>query len=635
MTGALTLGVVGHVDHGKTALVRALTGTETDRLKEERERRLSIVLGFAFLDTGHGVVDMIDVPGHEDFIRAMIGGATGLDGIALCVAANEGVMPQTVEHFNIARLLGVDKGFIVVTKTDLVDAGRLAVVREEVERCARNTFLEGAPVLEVSAASGAGIDAVRLLLADMAEAAVERDTRGRFFLPLDRAFTIRGFGLVVTGTLRGGALCVGDAVEIQPAGKSSTVRGLQNHNRPVERAAPGQRVAVNLRHLNRADVERGDVLTVPGSVVPTRRVDAEIRLLENAAQPVKNGVLVRFLTGTTEAMARVRLLDRRELAAGETSVAQLNLDRDVATRASERFLIRSYSPTHTIGGGRILAVDTQRHRRFDASVTARLETAASGDVERILAQRLGEAGGAGVPLPALAEELGVDVQSLGAAVERLGAIRISEDVAAASGAVDALLTDAVGVLERFHREHPLKKGLDTGSLTNALRSRTSPDVVHYVLNRLLERETIQSVDDVLRIAGHDPFAGLGDRERRLVGDIEQAFLARGLQPPSPQAVVGSDKVKRTVYALLLETGRLIRLRTYDRSQHIVLHAKTLEDVKRAIARRFPYPAAFQVKDVRDLLQSTRKYVVPVMEHLDATGTTVRSGDVRRLRRGGE
>jgi selenocysteine-specific elongation factor len=635
VSGALTLGVVGHVDHGKTALVRALTGAETDRLKEERERRLSIVLGFAFLETGRGVVDLIDVPGHEDFIRAMIGGATGLDGIVLCVAANEGVMPQTVEHFNIARLLGVDKGFIVITKTDLADAGKLAAAKDEVERCVRNTFLEGAPVLEVCATSGAGIDAVRGRLTDMAAAAVERETRGRVFLPLDRVFTIRGFGLVATGTLRGGALRVGDAVEIQPAGKSSTVRGLQNHNRPVERAVPGQRVAVNLRHLNRADLGRGDVLTAPGSIAPTRRIDAEIRLLENAAQPVKNGGLVRFLTGTTEAMARVRLLDRRELAPGEASVAQLNLDRDVATRASERFLLRSYSPVHTIGGGRILDVDTKRHRRFDAGVTARLETAASGDIERILAQRLAEEGAAGVSLGTLAEELGVDADALDPAVARLGAIRVGEDVAAAPAAVDALLSEAVGVLERFHREHPLKKGLDAGSLTNALRSKTSPDVVRYVLKELLDRETIQSVDELLRIAGHDPFAGLGDRERRLVADIEQAFLARGLQPPSPQAVVGRDKAKRTVYALLLETGRLVRLKTYDRSLHIVLHAKTLEDAKQAIARRFPYPAAFHVKDVRDLLQSTRKYVVPVMEHLDATGTTVRSGDVRRLRRGGE
>lgn len=635
MNRALTLGVVGHVDHGKTALVRALTGIETDRLKEERERGLSIVLGFAFLETEHGVVDLIDVPGHEDFIRTMVGGATALDGVVLCVAANEGVMPQTVEHFQIARLLGVDTGCVVITKADLVDAEELAAVRAELGQWLRDTFLGTAPVLEVCAASGAGVDVVRRALAGMAEVPVERETRGPFFLPLDRAFTIRGFGLVVTGTLRGSDLQVGDAVEIMPAGKSSTVRALQNHNRPVERASPGQRVAVNLRHLNRDEVGRGNALAAPGSVVPTRRIDAELRLLEDTPQPVKNGAHVRLLTGTTEAIARVRLLDRRELAPGDVTVAQLNLDRYIATRPAERFLIRSYSPVRTIGGGRILDVDTKRHRRFDARVTARLETVASGDVERIVRQRLEEAGGAGLRLAGLAEELGTGGEALGEIAAGQGAIRVGEDLVVAPCALDALLIEVVAVLERFHHEHPLRRGLDAGSLTNQLGATASPAVLQHALQRLIGRQKIESADERLCIAGHDPFARLGERERRLVGDIEQAFLAGGLQPPSPQAVVGSDKVKQTICRLLLETGRLVRLKTYDRSLQIVLHANTLKEVEQAIAREFPYPASFAVKEVRDLLQSTRRHVVPVMEHLDATGTTVRNGDLRRLRNHGE
>ena len=631
MTGALTLGVVGHVDHGKTALVRALTGIETDRLKEERERGLSIVLGFAFLQTEHGAVDLIDVPGHEDFIRAMVGGATALDGIVLCVAANEGVMPQTLEHFQIARLLGVERGFTVITKTDLVESDELEVVEEALRQCVRGTFLEGAPVLEVSAATGSGMDAVRRAITALAEAPVERETRGRFFMPLDRAFTIHGFGVVVTGTLRGAELGVGDAVEIVPANKSSTVRALQNHGRAVERAAPGQRVAVNLRHLSLEEVGRGDVLAAPGAIVPVRRIDAQLRLVEDAAYAVKNGALVRLLTGATEVIARVRLLDRRELAPGESGLAQLNLDRDIATRPSERFLIRSVSPMRTIGGGRILDVDTRRHRRFDARVTARLETAATGDVERIARQRLEEAAGAGLAVAALAEELGTESGELEEILASLGAIRVGEDLAVPPDAFDALLTEVLAVLERFHCEHPLRKGLDAGSLKNAVRGNVSPALVQRALNELLEQRKVQSADALFRVAGYDPFARLGEREQRVVRDIEQAFLAQGLQPPSPQTVVGSDKVKRTLYALLLETGRLVRLKTYDRKRLIVLHADTLEEVKQAIARRFPYPAPFAVKDIRDLLQSTRKHVVPVMEHLDATGTTVRSGDLRRLR----
>ena len=271
MKHALTLGVVGHVDHGKTALVRALTGAETDRLKEERERGLSIVLGFAFLETSHGVVDLIDVPGHEDFIRAMIAGATALDGVVLCVAANEGVMPQTVEHLNIARLLGLTRGFCVLTKTDLVSADELALARADLAEIVSGTFLEPAPVVETSTVSGTGVDAVREAVATLAATPVARELRTGFFLPLDRAFTLKGFGLVVTGTLRGAALRVGADVELLPARRRATVRGLQNHGRPIEVAEPGQRVAVNLRQLGKDDVEHGGVLASPDSLTPTQR----------------------------------------------------------------------------------------------------------------------------------------------------------------------------------------------------------------------------------------------------------------------------------------------------------------------------------------------------------------------------
>ncbi|HEU4619104.1 MAG TPA: selenocysteine-specific translation elongation factor [Gammaproteobacteria bacterium] len=628
---ALTLAVIGHVDHGKTALVRALTGIETDRLDEERERGLSIVLGFAYLSTPHGIVDLIDAPGHEDFVRAMIGGASGVDGVVLCVAANEGVMPQTVEHFNIARLLGVEKGIVVITKADAAADDARAALRQDVERRLRGSFLEGAPVIEASATSGAGIDAVRAALAEMAAAPVARAAHGRFFMPLDRAFTIHGFGLVVTGTLRGGELAVGDAVEIMPRGAATTVRALQNHNRPVERAVPGQRVAANLRHLGRGEVERGDVLAAPGLVVPATRIDVELSLLEDAAAPVKNGAAVRFSTGTTEAVARLRLLDRQAVEPGETAFAQINLERAIATLQTERFLVRTSSPVHTIGGGRILAVGTKRHRRFDASVKERLASAASGDVERIVAHRLEEAGGAGVRCDALAAEIGSTPEIVGGALARLGAVALTEDLRVAPASFAAVAAEVLAELERFHREQPLRKGLDAGSLAGRVRAKAAPQVVQYALRRLVDEGKVETADELFRVAGYDPFARLGERERRLVAEIEHAFLAGGLEPPAPEVVVRAEKVRQVIYALLLETGRLVRLKTYDRNANIVLHAKTVEDVKQAVARKFPYPSQFAVKDVRDLLGSTRKHVVPAMEHLDATGVTVRNGDLRRLR----
>ena len=511
MTHALTLGVVGHVDHGKTALVRALTDAETDRLKEERERGLSIVLGFAFLETLHGVVDLIDVPGHEDFIRAMIAGATALDGIVLCVAANEGVMPQTVEHLNIARLLGVTRGFCVLTKTDLVSADELALARADLAELVSGTFLANAPVIEASTMSGGGVDAVRESVAALAATPVAREPRTGFYLPLDRAFTLKGFGLVVTGTLRGAALRVGDDVELLPARRRATVRALQNHGRPVDVAEPGQRVAVNLRQMSKDDVEHGAVLASPDSLTPTQRIDVELQLLADAPRVLRNGAVLRFLTGTTEANARLRLLDRRELAPGDAAFAQLTLDREIATPPNERFLVRRPSPPRTVGGGRILDVNPPRHRRFDARVKAQLETTASGDLERILAQRLDQAGSGGVLLTTLAADLGVSRTALDATVARLPAIAITADLVVAANAYDALLAGLVTALEQFHREEPFKKGLDAAKLARELPSEPGVDVLQHAMRLLIAQKKLHTSHDVLSLAGHDPFATLGDR----------------------------------------------------------------------------------------------------------------------------
>jgi selenocysteine-specific elongation factor len=631
VTHALTLGVVGHVDHGKSALVRALTGAETDRLQEERMRGLSIVLGFAFLETPFGVIDLIDVPGHEDFVRAMIAGATALDGIVLCVAANEGVMPQTVEHLNIARLLGVTRGFSVLTKTDLVTEDELALAREDLADLVRETFLEHAAVLEVSTASGVGISSVRDAIGALAAPPVERRPRECFFLPLDRAFTLRGFGLVVTGTLRDGALKVGDEVELMPARRRTTVRALQNHGRQIDTATPGQRVAVNLRQLGKDDVEHGAVLASPGTLTPTQRLDVELELLREAPRAARNGAVLRFLTGTTEANARLRLLDRRELAPGETALAQLTLDREIATPPNERFLVRRPSPARTIGGGRILDVNPPRHRRFDARVTARLATSASGDVEKILAQRLEQAGPTGVGLAALAAELGVDRTAFAGPLAQLSTTAITPDIVAAADAYDALLAEILAALERFHREQPLKQGLDATKLAQAMSSSPSPEVLHHAVRRLAEQKKIRSTYEVLSLAGHDPFATLSARERKTATEIEQAFRAAGLDPPAPAAVVGADRTRQNVYRLLLDAGRLVRLRTLDRSAQLVMHGDVVDAAHATIARQFPQHKAFLVKDVRDLLHATRKTIVPLLEHFDAIGATVRSGDQRRLR----
>ena len=630
MTAQLTLGVIGHVDHGKTALVRALTGIETDRLREEQERGLSIVLGFSWLETSRGIIDLIDVPGHEDFVRAMISGATGVDGIVLLVAANEGVMPQTREHFDIARLLGVDRGIVVISKADLVSAQELEATIERIRAFVRGTQLESATVVVTSANSGLGLDELRAEL-EALEMRVERPDGRDFYLPLDRVFTMRGFGLVATGTLRGGSLRSNARVEIMPRGVPATVRALQIHNSGTAAARPGQRVAVNLRNVKREDLRRGDTLASPGLLTPTRRINAELDLLENYEEPLRNSATVRLLIGTTEAMARIRLLDKRELEPGGTALVQLRCDRDIATHAGERFLIRSYSPMRTIGGGRILEVNARRHRRFDESVTSRLRATAGGDPVAILRGLLAEAGTQGVDIDEISERLGLTDDALDPVVRELDPVRVNDDTFVERPAFDSLSARLVVALEAFHEANPRQRGLTAGSLRSALDDAPAEDIFRQALAGLTTAGTVESDRGMLRVAGFDPLAGLSEHERSLSDRLERTFLDSGIQPPPPAGVIGNDRTKRKLFQLLLDSGQLVRLRTYDRGSNIVVHAAVLRDVEAEIKAQYPYPEQFALSQVRDLLDSTRKYVVPVMEHLDAAGVTVRLGKLRRLR----
>jgi selenocysteine-specific elongation factor len=634
MTQAMTFGVIGHVDHGKTALVRTLTGIETDRLKEEQERGLSILLGFAYLETPNGVIDLIDVPGHEDFIRAMVSGATGLDGAVLVVAANEGVMPQTREHFDIARLLELDRGLIVVNKADLVSGEALAAVCDSIRTFVRGSFLEGAPIIAVSTATGQGIDDLRGALNDLAAAPIPRPAGRAFYLPLDRAFTMRGFGVVATGTLRGGRLRVNDRVEILPGGRFATVRALQSRRRAIDEAVPGQRVAVNLRNVDRNELARGDTLATPGSLTASRRIDVQLKLLENDAPMVQkglaNGAPVRLLIGTTEAVATVRLLDRQSLEPGATALAQLHCDRDLATHESERFVIRSYSPMTTIGGGQILDAHPKRHRRFDATVVRRLETAAAGDSAAMLKQLVAEAGVRGVDVAAAAQQLQLAPDAVRAAAAQMDALVIAERLLVPRASFAELLDRILADVAQHHREQPHQPGVAGARVRSRLPTEPHDDVFRRAVADLVASGKLRNDGERLALAEFDILGGLSAGERAAAAELERGFLKHGLEAPPVEAVVGRDKQK--VYRLLVETGRLVRLKTYERdAPQLVLHADTLEDIKRRLRECYPYPATFALKDVRDLLQSTRKYVLPLMEHFDATGFTQRRGDLRQLR----
>jgi selenocysteine-specific elongation factor len=631
MTSHLTLGVIGHVDHGKTALVRALTGIETDRLKEEQERGLSIVLGFSYLETDDAVLDLIDVPGHEDFIRTMISGATGIDGVLMIVAANEGIMPQTREHFDIAQLLGVKTGIVVLTKIDLVSEEELELAKEEIRDYVLGSFLEDAQIVETSAIERTGLDELRNVLMTLNETTTARESGDQFYLPVDRAFAMPGFGAVVTGTLRAGAVRLNDNISILPWAGSATVRGLQVHGVAIDEARPGQRVAVNLRGLKKGEIKRGDSLASPGFIKPTRRIDVEVELLANQKQALKNGASVRVLLGTSEVMAKVRLLDKSELEPGDTGLVQLRCQREISTHRSERFILRSTTPVLTIGGGRILDLDPPRHRRFDNLVTDRLRTTADGNSADMVASHVASAGTAGIEISELQEKLGLDETEVNEALGEIEAILIDDRLVVTED-IFTELVDAIRVaVETHHSENPRSQGVAAGSLLKQFAAVPHEDVFECAVADLVAEESIENDNGILRSCGFDPYASLSPGDRSVAEQVEEMFRSAGLAPPPIDTVTRTSSVHRSISKLLIEMGTIVPLKTYDRDSKMALHRETLHRVEALLQDNYPYPKDFAVSDVRDLLGATRKYVVPLMEHLDATGVTIRTGNVRRLR----
>jgi selenocysteine-specific elongation factor len=442
---------------------------------------------------------------------------------------------------------------------------------------------------------------------------------------------LRGFGVVATGTLRGGALAAGDPVSVMPRELSATVRGLQRHNRDVEKALPGQRVAVNLRGIERSDLARGDVLAAPGALRSTQCIDADLHLLKDVPDALANASRVRILTGTTEAIARVRLLDTAALAPGATGFVQLRTEKPFATRAGERYLLRAYSPMRTLGGGRILDTRPRRHRRFDSVVLEQLAGRAAGDLKRALADELAAAGIKGIACRATAADLGLSEAELQTQLEALAAVPAGDDRAIAKTVWATLLAQALAGIDEFHKHHPRELGIGSDALRRLCIPTPDPSLWRLALGALARDRKIETVGETVRRAGFTAQLQFNVDEQRIVELIEKAFRAAGLEPPAPETVLGRDSRAKSLYKLLLERGRLVRLSTYARGTEIVLHADTLARVQRELAGRYPHPQRFTIAEARDLLGTTRKHVTPLMEHLDATGFTIRIGDVRQLR----
>jgi selenocysteine-specific elongation factor len=629
------IGTAGHVDHGKSTLVHALTGIDPDRLREEKEREMTIDLGFAWLTLPNGEsVGVVDVPGHRDFIENMLAGVGGIDAALFAVAADEGVMPQTREHLAILDLLGVEHGIVALTKTDLAESEDwVELVAADVVETLEGTVLDGAPIIPVSARTGQGLDELTAALQEMLAQVEPRRDRGRPRLPIDRVFAISGFGTVVTGTLADGCFEVGQEVEVQPQGLKARVRGLQTHKEKIERAMPGSRVAMNLSGIGKAELARGDVVTAPGWLRSTVLVDVQLRYLPDVPRPLRHNVQLKLFSGAAETMARVRLLGQDRLSPGETGWAQLRLQEPVALVKGDRFIVRVPSPPATVGGGVVVDPHPGRqHRRFRPEVIARLETLAQGNPAEILLQALERRG------PTPARDL-LSTSGLGeAGPEALAQLLDEGQVVALGSQTDiqqpassnqllaprawwsALMARVSRELSSYHQRFPLRAGLGREALRSGLK--LEPKVFNATMARAVVEGLVVDEGSTVRLPSHEVQLN-PDQQRRV-----DALLAEFRRQPytTPSYKESAAAVGEEVLGVLIARGDLVHV-----SSEVLFLPQTYEEMVSRVLAHIKREGSITLAQVRDLFGTSRKYAQGLLEHLDEIGVTKRVGDERVLK----
>lgn len=629
---SLVLGTAGHIDHGKSALVKALTGTDPDRLPEEKERGVTIELGFAQLTLPSGTrMSVVDVPGHERFVRQMVAGATGIDVVLLVVAADDGVMPQTREHLAIIDLLGISRGVVAITKADLADDAWISMVRDDIEGLLRGTSIEGAPIVAVSARTGAGLDELRAAIDTIAAEAPKRHTDLPMRLPIDRVFTIAGAGTVVTGTLWSGTIARDDAVEVLPSGRSGRVRGVQVHSQPVATAGAGSRVAVNIAGLDKDEISRGDMLAAPGTLQTTDRFDALFTYLPGNERPFASGTRVHVHHGTREVLGRVLLADDvRQIAPGGRAFAQVRLEEPLSPRYDDRFIVRSYSPVYTIGGGVVLDVLPPRRTRLRASERELLEALAAHDLSGassgLLASR-------GVPMTSaeVTSALGLPRARVADDLNRakLERLKVGPDTYFITPeGLEHLLDGIVARLLEFHERNPLATGLAAGALRDLVDRRVAPRVFDAVLELAANRGLVRLTEGQVRHP-QAAAAALAEEDAALEA-LAPILEAQQLAPGTVAELAGiagvDVGVARKALTKLVASGAVVRL-----GPELHFAASAVAAAQARIEEYLRLHPTMLAKEARDILGTSRKYVVPLLEYFDAHGVTKREGDTRTLR----
>jgi len=653
----IIIGTAGHIDHGKTSLIKALTGIDTDRLPEEKKRGLTIDIGFAYLDLdANRRVSIVDVPGHERFVKNMLAGATSINLVLFVVAADDGVMPQTIEHLEIINLLGIKHGLIVLTKKDLVTDEWLAVVQEDTKKMLTGTSLEHAPVIPVSAITGEGIETCKAKIKELIAQIRHQGSVRIFRMPIDRSFTISGYGCVVTGPILGGQVSVEDEIEILPIKKTLRVRGIEVTGERVNTAFAGQRTAINLSGIKSAEIRRGYELSIPGYLQPTNIVDASLRLIRSAKNPLKNRTRIRFHINTSEVMGRVVLLDRDTLKPGEEALCQFLLENLLPTEREDRFIIRSYSPAYTIGGGKVLRYNTTRLKRFQEETHRTLRILASGNLsdivehvylngrgERLFVPTIEDISRQANIHPAIAEDVTAGLLKRGILLKFL---IDGKDVIVHHDVIASLKEMILNILKAFHKENPVKAGIEETHLKTLVAAGfvPAPDtskarrgelrqipisgkdipplLTAAALSALKNEKAVKAVDNKLSLM--DFKVVVSAKDRGVTDTVEETFLKAGFTPPALEEVSAKFGAPgRAAASLLVEQKKLVVV-----ENGLYFHATALSKMKEMIRAHIAKNGPMSVAQFRDLTKTTRKYAVPLLEYFDAIHFTKRTGDVR-------
>lgn len=630
----IVIGTAGHIDHGKTTLVKALTGIDTDRLKEEKKRGISIELGFAqFMLPDGRMASIIDVPGHERFIKNMLAGATGIDLMLLVVAADDGVMPQTVEHLAISMLLGVEKGVVAVTKADLVESDWLEMVKEEIKTLLKGTSFENAPIIPVSPITGLGVNELIEEISEAAKETLEGDIDVPFRLPIDRVFVLKGIGTVVTGTLWSGVISVGDKVEVLPKGTQARIRSLEVHNQSVERAYAGQRVAINLVGVSAGELERGDVLLSPNYLRPSSLLEVKLHYLLGASKALKNRTRIRFHHGTQEILGRIVLLGSDELLPGQTTYAKLILESPTVPKYNDRFIIRSYSPSHTIGGGRILDSHPLKHKRFSSGAINRLKVLDERNPVKVVLEAFIEK----KDFPLRGEDLFIRTEISAGEVKRAISLLLGEGKIHKLKSEEGLYVLTASyesikkLIEAYLKDYASKNPLNPGEKREIIRARflkhLPPGLADEIFSDLVLSQVVIKEGDMLRHPAVQ--AGLGEEQKKFASKISEFLKESRFSPPTLDALEESLKVNQNELRQYLK--ELIAAEEVVRVRHdLYFHKEAFEEIKEKMVEFLREKGKIEPGEFKELFGISRKYALPLLEYFDAQRVTRRVGNDRVL-----